>query len=148
MTLLAKDLMWSTPPMIPPDATLKDAAEKMTEVNAGVLPVGTNGRVEGIITDRDIVVRAVSKGIDPASEKVAKVMTRGIYSCRESDTIAHAANLMKNNKVSRLAVINEQNSLSGILSFGHIFRNDASAEEATDIITRVIGRNNKNKKVA
>lgn len=147
MTLLAKDVMWSTPPMISPDTTLQDAAKKMTETNAGVLPVGSGGKVEGIITDRDIVVRAISQGKD-SSEKVVKFMTRNIHSCKESDSISDAANLMKKNKVSRLAVMNSNNELSGILSFGHIFRNDANAEEAADVITRAASRNNKPKRLA
>ncbi len=148
MNLLAKDVMWPTPPMIPPDTTLQDAALKMEEMDTGVLPVGTDGKVDGIITDRDIVLRAVSKGKDPSSEKVADFMTRGIYSCRESDGIGDAASLMKKNKVSRLAVLNDKNRLSGILSFGHIFRNDVNAEEAADIVTRAAGRSGKNKKAA
>lgn len=148
MTLLVKDVMWSTPPMISPDTTLQEAAKKMTETNAGVLPVGSGGKVEGIITDRDIVVRAVSQGEDPASEKIIRFMTRNIYSCKENDSISDAASLMKKNKVSRLAVMNSNNELSGILSFGHIFRNDTNAEEAVDVITRAARRNNKPKRLA
>jgi CBS domain-containing protein len=148
MTLLAKDIMWSAPPMIAPSATLQEAASKMAEVNAGVLPVGKDGKAEGIITDRDIVVRAVSKGKDPTSEKVSRFMTRGLHSCRESDTLNDAAQLMKKNRVSRLAVLNDKERFSGILSFGHIFRNDANADEAVEIVTRVSERNRKMKKAA
>ena len=148
MPLLAKDIMWANPPMIPPSATLKDAAEKMTKVNAGVLPVGRDGKVEGVITDRDIVIRAVSKGKDPGQEKVSGCMTTSLYFCKEKDSIQKAADLMKQKKISRLVVTDDQNKFSGILSFGHIFRNDANAEEAADIIIRVASRNNKNKKAA
>ena len=140
MPLLARDLMWAAPPMIPADTTLKNAAEKMIELNAGVLPVGIDGKVEGIITDRDIVIRAVSKGKDPGLEKVSNCMTQELYICKEDDTLRTAADLMKKKGVSRLVVLNNQNKLSGILSFGHIFRNDADAEEATEIVTRVANR--------
>ena len=75
MSVLVKDLMWSEPPMVSPDATLKEAAAKMTEVDCGVLPVGTGSKVEGIITDRDIVVRAISKGKDPSRERASDFMT-------------------------------------------------------------------------
>ncbi|MBI3441138.1 MAG: CBS domain-containing protein, partial [Proteobacteria bacterium] len=81
MLLLARDLMWSTPTMISPGITLKDAAKQMAAANAGVLPVGRAGKVEGIITDRDIVVRAVSKGKNPEQEKVFNFMTSNIHSC-------------------------------------------------------------------
>ena len=128
MPLLAKDLMWSKPPIVSPDTTLLEAASKMTKVNAGVLPVGRDGEVEGIITDRDIVTRAVSEGKVPAQARVSDFMTSNIYSCKETDTIKAAAEIMKKKKVSRLAVMNGQNKFSGILSFGHIFRDDANAE--------------------
>lgn len=140
--LLVKDLMWSEPAVIAPDATLREAAAKMEEVDCGVLPVGTDSRIEGIITDRDIVIRAISKGKDPATEKVSSYMTAMVHSCKETDTIRDAAHVMKRNKVGRLAVMSPSNKLTGILSFGHILRNDAGAEEVADIITRVAGKNN------
>ena len=148
MTLLAKDLMWSKPPVISPDTSLQDAARKMTEVNAGVLPVGRNDKIEGIITDRDIVTRAVSEGKAPVQSTVSDFMTPNVHFCKESDTIHAAADIMKRKKVSRLAVMNDQDKFCGILSFGHIFRDDANAEEAADIIARVASRNQKEKKAA
>jgi len=148
MTLLAKDLMWSKPPLISPDMTLQAAAKKMTETDAGVLPVGKDGKIEGIITDRDIVVRAVSEGKISEKAKVSDFMSSHVYSCKETDTIKSAAETMKKKKVSRLAVMNGENRFTGILSFGHIFRDDANAEEATDIITRVTNRNLREKKTA
>jgi CBS domain-containing protein len=105
--------------------------------------VGRAGKIEGIITDRDIVVRAVSKGKNPAEEKVSGYMTSDLHSCKESSTIHEAAEVMKKKKISRLVVVNDKNEFSGILSFGHIFRDDANAEEAADIVTRVSARNGK-----
>jgi CBS domain-containing protein len=148
MPILAKDLMWSEAPLIDPQTPLKEAAQLMIDVDAGVLPVGQNGRIEGIITDRDIVIRAVANGKDSESEKVSDYMTANIYSCKEKDTVRDAAEVMKEKGVSRLAVINDQGWFTGILSFGHIFRDDATAEEATDIITRVADRNIREKGVA
>ncbi|MBU6474467.1 MAG: CBS domain-containing protein [Alphaproteobacteria bacterium] len=148
MPLLVKDLMWSAPPVISPDTTLKEAALKMTEVNAGVLPVGGNGKVEGIITDRDIVIRSVSQGQNPALTKVSEVMTRNIHFCRTADSIPSAAETMKKRKVGRLAVMDDKNRFCGILSFGHIFRNDASAAEAAEVILRVADRSHREKQLA
>jgi len=142
MPLLTKELMWTMPPVISPDATLRDAARKMIEVDAGVLPVGSDGKIEGIITDRDIVVRAVSKGKEPEREIVSDFMTPEIHTCKENDSIGEAAKLMKEKNVSRLVVVNDQNNFSGILSFGHILRDDANAEEATDMVTKVAQRKN------
>ncbi|QQG37450.1 MAG: CBS domain-containing protein [Micavibrio aeruginosavorus] len=129
--------MVKNPALIGPEATLKDAAAKMESVDCGVLPVGTKGKITGIITDRDIVIRAISKGKDPAKENVANHMTAKAFFCKETDTIKEAASLMKKNKISRLVVKDNSGDVSGILSFGCILREDASAEEVADIITRV-----------
>jgi len=143
-TLLAKDMMWSAPPILSPNTTLQQAAQVMMDTNAGVLPVGIDGKVEGIITDRDIVVRAISIGKDPANEKIADFMTTEIYSCKEDDSISDAAALMKKKKITRLAVMNGDDKFAGILSFGHIFRTDANAEESADAITRAAVHHQKN----
>jgi CBS domain-containing protein len=148
MPLLARDIMWSKPPVLSPEVTLQAAAKKMIEVNAGVLPVGRDGKVEGIITDRDIVVRAVAEGKAPERTKVADFMTPKIHSCKETDTVVAALEMMKRKKVSRLAVMNEQNKFTGIVSFGHIFRNDANAEEVADGVARVVSRTLRDKKAA
>ena len=66
-----KDVMAKDIVMISPDDTLQQAACKMQEADCGVLPVGTKDNIAGVITDRDIVIRAVCKGLDPASEKCA-----------------------------------------------------------------------------
>lgn len=142
--VLAKDMMWSAPPIISPDTTLQEAAEMMAETNAGVLPVGVEGNLQGIITDRDIVVRAVSLGKDPASTAVSSFMTTNLCSCKESDSISEAAAIMKENNLTRLAVMNDQDSFTGILSFGHIFRTDANAKEAAEAITQASAHHQKN----
>jgi CBS domain-containing protein len=140
--MLVKDLMWTTPATVTPDTTLRDAAAKMRETDAGVLAVGDGEGVIGIITDRDIVVRALSQGRDPAVEKVADYMTPEVHACRENASIEHAAELMKQNSVSRLAVMDEMSRLAGILSFGHILRNNATAEEIAEIVNRASHRHN------
>lgn len=139
-SLTVKDIMWSDGMItISPETTLKEAAAKMLEVDAGVLPVVTDGRLEGIITDRDIVIRAVCTNKTPDQEKVAFCMTTDILTCREEDDILTAAKIMKENEIGRLAVLDADGKLTGILSFGHIFRNDVSAEDAADLVMRVKG---------
>src|ERR1035437_2647557 len=97
--MTVKDLMASNPVFIDPEATLKDAATKMSSVDCGVLPVGTKDNITGMITDRDIVIRAISKGKDPAKEKVKDYMTAKALFCKEKDTIKQAASLMKDGSV-------------------------------------------------
>lgn len=138
--LTVKDVMWSdTLVTISPDATLKEAAAKMLEVDAGVLPVVTDGNIHGIITDRDIVIRAVCRNKTPGEEKVRDHMTTGVHVCNKNDSLLTAARIMKEQEIGRLAVVNDQNQLTGIVSFNHIFRNDTSPEEAADLVLRVKG---------
>jgi len=134
-----KELMTPSPVLISPDATLEQAAKRMESVNCGILPVGTKSRLKGIITDRDIVVRAIAKGKDPAQEKVADYMTAEVYACNENDTLEAAAEKMHVHKISRLMVKNKEGKVTGILSFGYILRADASPRDLAAIVKHAAG---------
>ena len=135
-----RELMKSGLALISPDATLHEAARRMQEVNCGFLPVGSNDRPEGIITDRDIVVRAVSQGKNPVQEKVRNYMTTRIFGCREDDTLEEAAKIMNQNNVSRLIVKNSSGKTTGVLSFGRIIREDSNQEELGRVVCCATGR--------
>lgn len=129
-----KDLMVEHPVLVSPSATLAEAARKMKDVDCGVLPVGTESRLEGIITDRDIVIRAVAQGKDPSKEKIADYMTDTVYACNEDDYLEDAADKMRAHKVSRLVVKNHAGHVTGVLSFGGILRKNANAEEVANVV--------------
>lgn len=133
-----RDLMSGDPIFIKPDDTLKQAAEKMKEVDCGVLPVGDENSVKGIITDRDIVIRAVAAGKDQATEKVKDYMTAKVYACNEDDFLEDAADKMREHNVSRLIVKNRHGKVSGILSFGGILRKNANADEVANVVKHAI----------
>lgn len=104
-----------------PAATLREAAQRMKDLDVGPLPVcGDDDRLAGIITDRDLVVRAVAEGRDPATTLVRDVMTPKIIYCFEDHDIAEAARLMEENQVRRLVVLNRDKRLVGILSLGDL----------------------------
>jgi predicted transcriptional regulator len=95
------------------------------------------------------VIRALSKGKDVSKEKVADYMTAGrVHSCKEDDTVGEAAKIMKKYKVNRLAVMDHANKLSGLLSFGHVFRNDVNADEIAEVVTRGVNNRNNGKRSA
>jgi CBS domain-containing protein len=100
--------------------TLQCAAEKMRELDVGSLPVCDNGHLAGVITDRDITIRAVANGSDPAAMTVREVMTPEVLSCFEDDEVEEAARIMQENQVRRIMVLNEANELVGITSLGEI----------------------------
>lgn len=135
-----KDVMTPNPVLISPDSSLREAAQKMEAVGCGVLPVGSDNQPEGIITDRDIVIRAVARGKDVSSEKVRDYMTSDVCFCEEGHTLEEAAELMNRNQVNRLMVKGEAGDMSGILTFGCILRKDADREEVSNIVECALGR--------
>lgn len=104
-----------------PHATLREAAQRMRDLDVGPLPVcGDNDRLVGMITDRDIIVRAVAEGHDPNTARVQDVMTPDIIYCFEDQNVSEAADLMKEHQVRRLAVLNRDKRLVGIISLGDL----------------------------
>ncbi len=118
--ILVRELMFRNPVFADPDDTLEDAAVEMKNIDFSILPVGSRSVVRGVISDRDIIMRAVATGKDLAKEKVRAHMTMKPVFCNETDTIFQAADTMKQNKTSRLIVKNNDNKVSGILSFNCI----------------------------
>lgn len=136
-TKTVKELMTSDPYLISPDSTVEKAAQRMKDINCGVLPVGTADKPIGMLTDRDIVLRIVSENLDAKTTRVEDIMTRRVYSCREDDTLQDAADEMVRHKVGRLVVLDRNGKVSGILSFGGIIRNTADQELISDVMSHV-----------
>ncbi len=135
-----KDLMEYEMELISPDASLQEAALKMKDVDCGFLPVGRDKMPEGIITDRDIVVRAIAAGKDPVKEKVAQYMTKDVCACQEGDTLEQAAKVMRENNVSRLIVMSGSGTVCGVLTFGRILRTASDKEETSNVVEKATGR--------
>ena len=106
---------------ITPQATLAEAARKMASQDIGSLPVcAERQRVVGIITDRDITIRAVARGMDPNRTRVEEVMTRDVLSCSSDADVQDACELMEKRRVRRLLVTGEDDTPVGIVSLGDI----------------------------
>lgn len=103
-----------------PDDTIEHAARLMKEIDAGVLPVGENDRLVGMLTDRDIAIRVAADGKDPRSTKVREAMTADIKYCFDDEELDHVVRNMGDLKVRRLPVMNRDKRLVGILSLGDI----------------------------
>jgi CBS domain-containing protein len=103
-----------------PDASLQEAAERMKALDVGSLPVCDNDRLVGMVTDRDITVRATAQGLPPGLGQVRDAMTPDIIYCFEDQDVRDAARLMKQNQVRRLAVLNRGKRLVGIVSLGDL----------------------------
>lgn len=112
--------------LLSPDQTIREAASLMADIDVGSLPVGENDRLVGMITDRDIVIRAVAQG-KSADTKVAEVMSKEMLYCFDSDEIDDVARNMGKAQVRRLSVVNSDKRLVGIVSLGDLARNDDPA---------------------
>ena len=117
------DIMTREVRLLNPEQTIREAASLMVEIDAGAVPVGENDRLVGMITDRDIVIRAVAQG-KSADTKVADVMSRELLYCFDTDDIDNVARNMAKAQVRRLPVINAVKRLVGIISLGDLARND------------------------
>jgi CBS domain-containing protein len=92
----------------------------MREQDVGAIPIGENDRLIGMVTDRDITVRAVANGKELARLTARDVMTKGIVWCRDSDDLNHAVSMMQSKQVRRLPVIDKNKRMIGILSLGDV----------------------------
>ena len=101
------------------DHTIEDAARMMLAIDAGLLPVGDDDQLVGMITDRDIAVRAIAEGKGPRTA-VGEVMTRDVKYCFEDEDTAHVARNMGQQQVRRLPVLNRDKRLVGILSLADV----------------------------
>ena len=102
-----------------PDDRLQMAAKMMAEIDSGVLPVGENDRLVGMITDRDIAIRAVAKGMKPDTP-VRDVMSKDVKYCFEDEDLDDVTDKMGELQVRRLPVLNREKRLIGILSLGDV----------------------------
>ena len=113
-----KDLMAVDVAAIDPDASLEEAAALMDASRTGVLPIVENSRVVGIVTDRDIVVRALAKGLAPDDTAVGDIMTYELVSCSEDEDTQAAEELMARHGVRRVVVLDADGGLKGLVSRG------------------------------
>jgi CBS domain-containing protein len=125
-----RDVMVGEVVVIDASASLVDAALKMKEANIGILPVVSGGRLRGLITDRDIIVRAIAEGADPASTLVSDCATRDLICARPDTAVGEAMEVMAECQIGRLPVVNDEDQIVGMVTLSSLAlrsddRNDA-----------------------
>jgi len=115
-----REIMSSQVEVISPDSPIFDAAKKMKQLDVGSLPVCDGDRLSGMITDRDITVRAVAEGRDPKKTTAKETMTPDVVYAFEDQDYEEAAALMRKRQIRRLPVLNRDKKLVGILSLGDV----------------------------
>lgn len=115
-----KDAMHKNVQWREPGTTLAELAQIMKSDDIGSVPVGENDRLVGMVTDRDIAIRAVAEGKDPRNTTAREVMSAQVIYCTEDEDVEDAIHLMEEKKVRRLPVINAQKRMVGMLSLGDV----------------------------
>ena len=121
-----------------PADSIREAAKKMRDLDVGPMPVcGDNDKLAGMLTDRDIAIRAVADGKDPNATKVQDVMTKDIHWCFEDEDVEEAARKMKQQQIRRLVVLNRDKRMVGIVSLGDLAVDTGDEDMAGDALEAI-----------
>ena len=118
------------------EMTLREVAALMRDGDVGSLPVAENKKLVGIVTDRDIVVRAIAEGKD-LETKIGDVMTTEVFSVRADDFVFEAIRLMGDRQVRRVAVTNEAGELVGIISMADVALETEDEREIAETLEEI-----------
>jgi len=113
------EVMTKDPNCCVPTDTAVEAAQLMKSENVGPIPIVNNKdekKLEGIITDRDLVVNLVAEGRDPRDTRVSDVMTSGVKTCRANDDVKDAIELMEEYQIRRIPIVDDDDRLVGIIA--------------------------------
>jgi predicted transcriptional regulator len=115
-----REIMSTDVKQIDSSATIRETAERMKKFDIGCLPVKENNKIVGIITDRDIVIRAVVQGEDPNNATITSFYTPEVFCCSQDDELADAVKLMEDAQIRRLVVLDQDNQAVGVISAGDV----------------------------
>jgi len=127
--MLVQEIMTRGVQLADPNATIRDIARRMRDDNLGALPVCDGDRLIGMVTDRDIVTRAVAENRSGGNTSVREVMSPDVCYCFEDDDDQKAAQIMAEHQVRRLPVLDHENRLVGVVALADLAR---SGTEAVD----------------
>jgi CBS domain-containing protein len=118
------------------EMTLQEVAALMRDGDMGSIPVVENGKLVGIVTDRDIVVRAVADGHDAAT-RIGDVMTTEVFSVRENDFVFEAIRLMGDKQVRRVPIVNDAGELAGIIAMADVALETEDEREIAETLEEI-----------
>ena len=132
-----KEVMTPGVDVISPEATIREAAEKMRHLDIGPLPVCDGDRLVGMLTDRDITVRTVAEGRNPVSTRVREVMTPDVVYGFDDQDVQDAARLMEQYQIRRLPVLTRTKRLVGMVSLGDLAVHPGNQALAGEVLEQV-----------
>ena len=131
-----KDMMHKGAEFVAPNATLQQVALKMRDYDVGAIPVCEAGKPIGIVTDRDVTIRALANGKDVSKLTAKDVMSKKVISCRDTEAAEDAIRIMEKNRVRRLPVLDQAQKLVGMVSLGDI--SHALSQDRTGEVTKAV----------
>lgn len=132
-----QEIMTRQVEVVRPDAPIREAAEMMRSLDVGSLPVCDGQRLVGMITDRDITIRAIADGRDPGQTPVADAMTPEIVYCYDDQDVREVAHLMEERQIRRLPIISRDKQLVGIVSLGDLAVDTGKKKMAGRTLTEI-----------
>ncbi len=135
--MLIRDVMTRGVECVGPEDTIRTAAQKMKSLNAGSIPICDNDRLAGMLTDRDIAVRAVADGRDPTVCKVRDAMTPDVVYCFDDQSVEEAERVMKEKQIRRVLVLDRAKRLVGIVSLGDLAVRTGDREQTGEVLHEV-----------
>jgi len=132
-----KKMMTPQVERLPKDASIQEVAQKMKEIDVGMIPVYDGDRLVGMVTDRDIILRVVAEERDAASTRAHEVMTPEVLYCFEDQTVEEAAQVMEQHQISRLIILNRDKRLVGIVSLGDLATHRQGKKVAGEALSEI-----------
>ena len=130
MQMVLKEIMTSNVDVISRNASAAEAALKMKYLNVGVIPVCDGERLCGMVTDRDLVLRVIAKGLDPKQVRVNDATSSDVVFCYEDEDLEKASHVMSQKQIRRLPILSRAKKLVGIVSIGDLVNWTISAQDA------------------
>ena len=131
-----RDAMHKSAEWVEATTPIQTIAMKMRDLDVGAIPIGENDRLIGMVTDRDIAIRAVADGRDVSTLTAREVMSKGIVYCRDNEDVEDAVRIMEQKQIRRLPVLDEKKRVVGMLSLGDVCHS-ASHEISGETLTAV-----------
>jgi CBS domain-containing protein len=131
-----KDMMHKGVECLSPDTAVNKVAKRMKELDVGAIPITKDGKLVGMITDRDITIRCVAQSEDMEKVKAKDVMTQGVVYCRDNEDVEDAVRIMEGKQIRRLPVLDETMKMVGMVSLGDI--SHALPRDITGEVTKAV----------
>lgn len=136
--MTCEEVMTPSPACCQPNQTTVDAAEVMQREDVGLVPiVGTNTRLIGVLTDRDIALKVVAAGRDPRGTAISEVTTPDPVSCLPQQAVETVMELMASRQVRRVPIVDKDGAIVGIVSQADIATRLASPKETGDVVQAI-----------